>query len=363
MPTSQQMMQVLTPALETNNIMTNVRTLLGPATIGAVNPVASALAAVSLNDADNAIGWVFNVPKDGSVTEIGALISGKTGTPPAYYWGLVAPGTDGRPTTSPYGGSAITSYTPTATGFTWIPLDTQAAAVAGDYAAVYIYPTASTPNGSNFIAASATAGVAQGRGILMYYTTSWTVPSTGAGPIAVKYDDGEIYGMALSSLTVHVLIRSSTTPDEVGCLLTVPAGMTCYGARFFVAAASYGTSATADIILYDVNDTVLATTSISDKDFVNALGQVDVFWDGVNLTPGTSYRIAIKATTGTSGDIYTQKWSFESTTALASLPCGDSWQWTERTDGGVWTDTDTAVSPMALWISAIEFTSAYGFSG
>lgn len=334
--------------------MAPVKMLWGPASVGSVSVGTGALTGNALNDADNTVAWSFCIPKDGTITDIGFYINSTGGTPPAYNTGIVTLDTAGRPTTTPYGGSSITSYTPTATGWKWVTLNTSATANAGDFAAVYIYPSASTPNGTNNITV-VNSSVCDNGGVQLNYTTAYTTGAT-ASTYAIKYSDGSIHGIALSTNTVTVQVRSNTTPDEVGCVFQVPAQMVCYGAKFHAVGASWGSAATLEVVLYDASNNVLATTTVSDKDFLDDSNTNNIFFDGVTLSANTNYRLALKPTTGTSGDIYTPKWTFESTAALAAIPCGDTWQYTSRVDAGSWTDDNVSVCPMGLWVSNIDFS-------
>ena len=342
--------------------MTAVKTLWGPASIGDVRVTSSALSGNALNDADNAVGWAFNVPVDGSITDIGVYLTAENGTSPAYNCGLVTLDSSGRPTTTAYGGSAVTSAQWTSTGWKWVTLSTPATAAAGDWAAVHVYP-GTAPDGSNNVSIVSSAIVASsGDGIAQVYTTAWT-GTAGAPAMAIKYATGAIYGFALSSNTVHVQIRSNTTPDEIGCLFQVPAQMTCSGARVFAFGSGWGSAATAEVILYNAAGTALATTTIGDKDYVDDSPTVNVYWDGVTLSANTDYRIAIKPGVGTNGDIYTPKWTFESTAARAAVPEGARWQYTSRADAGAWTDDSASVCPMGLWVSDIVFVQGSGSGG
>jgi hypothetical protein len=346
--------------------MTAVKMLWGPAAVGTVGVTSAALGSTNLSDADNSVGWTFSVPTDGSIASAGFYISSLTGTPPAYNVGVVTVGTDGSPTTTAYGGSAIKSYTPTGTGWTWVALDTPATANAGDFAAVRIWPGGTSPDGSNYIAVTS-AGVAEG-GVGWNYTTAWS--SVGFGALmAVKYaTSNAVYGFALNSNTTFADIRSNTTPDEVGCKFQVPAAMTCSGAKVVLYGAGFGSAATLDIVLYSAADAVLASATIGDKDYVDPANYATVSWDAVNLSAGTDYRLVVKPTTGTNGNVVVPKFSFESAGAMLMMPCGDSWQWTQRTDAGAWTDTNTAIAPMGLWVSGITFGGGatayeYGYIG
>jgi hypothetical protein len=343
-------------------LMTAVKMLWGPATIGPVQTPISALTAASLNDADNAAGWIFNVPKDGTIADVGVLVVTENGTSPAYNAGIVTLDTSGRPTTSAYGGSAVTPATWTTAGFKWVTLSTPATGAAGDFAAVHIYPTGTAPTGVNFITVPS-AGCTQGIGVNVNFTASWAAVGTGSAGFAIRYNDGSVYGLALSSSTVHLIVRSNTTPDEVGNLFTVPTSMVCTGARMFHATAGLGASATTDIVLYDASGGVLASATVSDRDYIKDVSLIDVSWDAVNLTPGVNYRLIIKPTTSVNGDIYATKWTFDSAAALAAVPEGARWQYTSRTDAGAWTDDNVSVCPMGLWISDITFIAGSGSGG
>jgi hypothetical protein len=346
--------------------VTAVKILWGPAAIGGVTTTTTAFGGQALNDADNSAGWAFSLPKDGTVTDVGFFVTAENGTSPAYNCGIVALDSSGNPTTTPYGGSAITTHTATGTGWRWVTLSTGATANAGDIAAVRVYPTGTAPDGSNNISVSRTS-ITDDVGTNYAYTAGW-INAAGTPPMAIKYSGGEIYGMALASATHHVQIRSNTTPDEVGCLFQVPAAMTCTGARFWAHDAGWGASATVDITLYSAADSVLATATVSDKDFVGNNNAVNVFWDAVNLSAATNYRLIIKPTVAAGGDIYTPKWTFESTAARSAVPEGARWQYTSRADAGAWTDDNVSVCPMGLWVSDITFSAGatayeYGYIG
>jgi len=361
MPTSQQAMQVLSPALEVNNVMTAVKMLWGPSALGTVIPALGALSGQGMSNSTASVAWQCCLPKDGTITDVGFYISAKNGTPPSYNVGIVTLDSSGNPTTTAYGGSAITGYTPTSTGWKWVTLSTPATAVAGDFCAPIIYPGASAPDGSNNITVTNTP-VVNAWGATLYYGGLWFT-YVGLPPMAVRYNDGSVHGLALSSNTVHLVIAQNTTPDEVGCVFQVPVAMTVYGMRFSAYTSGWGYIATADVVLYDSGDNVIATSTISDKDAVKNSSTIDVLFDAVTIAPARNYRIVVKPTTDSGGDIYMQKWAFDSTDALAALPCGDTWRYTSRTDAGSWSDDSSAICPMALWVSGIEFTSAYAQSG
>ena len=80
-------------------------------------------------------GFVFQVPKTGSISKVGVRI-GTAQTPIVSRLGLYTVDTAGNPTTTAYGGSAYNTFTPTANTFSEVTLKTPATATAGDLAAV-----------------------------------------------------------------------------------------------------------------------------------------------------------------------------------------------------------------------------------
>jgi hypothetical protein len=320
----------------------------------------TALTDYALSAAATGIGWTFNVPKTGTITHVGFLITAFNGTPPAYTVALRNLDTStGAPSSGAgnYGASAPTSYTPVGTGWVWVALGTPATAVAGEFAGASLVPSGSAPNGSDNI--SIPRGTFTNVGVTFHFVTSAYVATSGGGAFAVKYNDGTVYGAALTSSTTYTSIRSNTTPDELGCKFTLPAAMTCSGAALAIH-TTWGASATGDIVLYDGSDNVVASTSITDKDYVDENSSVYVNWGPVNLTGGATYRLVVKGTATTSGDIVVTRYLLDSTDARAFFPCGVDWQATERTDAGAWTDTATSIAPMALLVSDITFSGGGG---
>jgi hypothetical protein len=302
------------------------------------------------------LACMLALPKDGTITHVGFLITATAGTPPAYNVGICTLDSSGRPNTTAYGGSTHASYAPTSTGWKWAALGVNATAAAGDFVALRIYPTGSAPDGSNNI--SVCRNPVAGTGTQLSFATSWTVlANTAIGAMAVKYSDNTIFGNAITSADIHVQLRSDTTPDEAGCKFQVPLAMTVRGALLGVD-ASWGSAATADVVLYDNANNVLATTSIADKDYVDDNSYINVWFDAVNLSPSTNYRLTVKpGVAGATGTVFIQRYQFESTAARDSWPPGDGlWQYTYRTDAGAWTDVSTDLSYMGLWVTDISGT-------
>lgn len=312
----------------------------------------------TLNDADNSVAMIFVIPKAGSITKIGVWCSQVTGNPPAYNAGLVTvDATTGLPNTAAYGGATNPTYAFTATGWHWIDLTVPATAVAGESAAVWIWPTASAPDGSNY-AKVAYGRVFAGAGGMPRggrYTTDWTW-AHGVPALAVQYATGEVYGVA-AAVYDSILFDAADTPDELGCKFIVPTDMVCYGAN--VGLATNSSNASYTVKLYDAAGTLIASRNVTDEDEmvggVLTTNHQQVFWTPVTLTAGQTYRLTILGTHATA-TITPAQLTFESAASLTNnlaIPEGSRWSMTQRTDAGAWTDTAEGLVWMALWINSM----------
>lgn len=331
------------------------------------NGIGAALSGQSLSDSDNSLAGLFCLPKAGSINKIGFYIISENGASPAYKVGLVTIDSSGNPTDTAYGGSAIETPTFTAAGWVWVTLATPATAVAGEFAGVRIWPHTSAPDGTNYIRVASTIMDQIGHLGVATYLTSWA-KSAGGSLYAIQYDDGTIFGNALTSVSPYSTINTGTTPDEIGGKFTVPVPMTVYGLTFSTNEVYIGSACTFTVKLYDAADNVLSSTTISDKDFVNATGRthLSIYFAPINLATNTTYRITVLPTTGTNGNIPLGWWAFESAAAKATYNEGTYWEKTERTDAGAWTDTALALPAMALIVNDIGYAPAnaeYGYVG
>ena len=160
--------------------------------------------------------------------------------------------------------------------------------------AVIIKPGGTPPNASNYISVAYLGVMGSGvAGIgIMRFTTAW-LSLSGVGPMAVKYDDGTIWGLAANQYSPNSSIAINTTPDEVGSLFYLPVSAVCTGAR--IAISSTGTNASFQVLLYDSTNTLLAFAAVTDIDQVQDYGLIDLFWDPVSL-PAGNYRLTVLST-------------------------------------------------------------------
>lgn len=335
---------------------TTVKCLWGPASLCNTSGVITD-SDFDLDAAGEKIANIFVVPKDGTITHIGFYIAATAGTFPNYYVSLETLNATGDPSGTLYGGSAQTSFVPTGgIEHRWITLSTPATANAGDIIAAVVGPGVTAPSAGNEIAIlNPSIGDNIGLPRKSEYTVAWSL-AQGSAPIAVKYNDGTVEGLTVTSF-LGELFDQADTPDEMGNKFTLPAQMICYGARVgfnsLIADASY------QICLYDNTDTLVASTTIGDEDYHKGLQMVDVFWDNVTIPANTTYRLTIKSTHATA-TVRPFRLTFPDTASRNWMPEGSNWSGTERTDAGGWTDTALELHWMGLWVNDITFTTGGG---
>lgn len=178
--------------------------------------------------------------------------------------------------------------------------------------------------------------------------------------VALKYNDGTYecitaYGFPTNisgNQTTHT-ISSSTNPDEIALRFKLP--MACEVSGFIAKGAGVSVAENFDVILYDENDTVLASTTVEPDSFLTSVNMHDVgaFDSPVELEADTEYRLAVKPLTTPATINF---WSF--TTASAAImnaaPWGSEFYYSQRVNGGAWTDTTTRRPFLSLIISKLD---------
>lgn len=325
--------------------------LYGPATQDYFPTTGGATWVANLNDADNAMRVRFMFPKDGMVDAIGLRVTTRSGSPPQYRVGLVTePSSENWPASQPtaYGGGSIELWTPPSTGFFWVTLSTPATAQAGDVASAMIWPGPTPPDSRNYIAVRRSLPFTAGRQRLLvtrYYTTSWNTDGEFV-MMAVRYSDGSVALPAVQSGNSSSY-NSNSSPDEQGCVFTLPFAATCVGCRFYHSTSGAGGPSV--LRLYDASNNVLAETA---EIASTVSGFSDVFWDAVALSANTTYRVTRLPTT--TSTVYLAGVVLENAASRAWWPDGNRWRRTYRTDFGQWTDVDTELHMFALWLSDIQ---------
>lgn len=328
----------------------------------------------NLDDSNDAVAKVFCVPSGGNITDVGLFVGSKVGTPPEYKVGItvIDPYTS-NPTQSPYGGSQIYSWTPvnTSNEWIWFTLPTSASGVMGDVVAIHVYPSGTTPNTSNYTRIERQTifneGYPNGTTLPFHaqFSTSW-ITSAGWGTWAIKYDDGNVFGIPASNVGVTYTYANST-PDELGNKFTLDFDVVCDGFTFNF----YGIDSGGDytFTLYDNNDTIITQRRLESSywwnDYYGITGIMNLQWESpVNLQKDANYRLTVKSNRNDLG-FQLCNIVFESASSKSNniWEIFKKWSRTERTDGGSWTDYNDRVVMNAIKISGIEITAAPPASG
>lgn len=342
-------------------------TVLGPAAWGPTYIcTGTGFDTLALNNANRSVGVIFEAPKSGQITHVGNEIRQIVGNPPAYNVGIVELDQWGDVTALDYGGSIHAAYDYAAAGWTWVALSTPATVTAGDKIAARLWSGAIAPDGGNH-AIVGMSGIALGTGLLVgaigteyhlmprgWYYRNFGIYIEGlpAG-MAARYSDGQIIGLAATDDFLNYY-HAGSTPDEVGCVFTLPFNVTCIGAHVpFEWVEGVGNQY--EIRLYDAGGTVLASHVTLDADVEHAdwlLGEVEVYWNTVSLLAKATYRLTIRAL-HVANRINPWGFTFDTATERACLPEGSRWMKTERTDLGAWTDTPEACPYFGVVVSSI----------
>ncbi len=154
---------------------------------------------------------------------------------------------------------------------------------------------------------------------------------------------------------------NNDNPDERGLKFKSPVEVTLSGVSFVLRASAAG--APIDIKLYDAVDTLLETVTL-DEDFLSAGNvaheRVVQFVSDHTLTADAFYRISVEPQSTTS-TIRTGFFTTNSSAEMTQMPGGTDIIWTERNDGGAWTDVDSKRA--YIWPIITEITAGAGGGG
>lgn len=301
--------------------------------------------AILIDAAGEKAGFVFEVPKTGTISKVGFRTNSVTTAQTLRVSLQTVGATDGHPTGTLYGGStAGTQASPASNTFYLVTLGTGASATIGDVVAAVIEFDATV--GNLFIDGLATAQ-AGGAGVQFpytrSYTTVWANESSMIPILAIEYSDGtyEYVGGAYPlATTFNTAFNSGSTPDERALKMNLP--FSCRAIGFWW----YGILdlGDCDIVLYQ-GTTALETRTL-DKDFKgnNVQGFYRRRFPGSRvLSINTDYYLSIKP--ASTSDVT----SFEATVNAAAMmdqfELGQKLTFASRTDAGAWT-ADTLRRPL-----------------
>jgi hypothetical protein len=310
--------------------------------------VTIAFSSNTVDAAGEKLAGIFRVPKTGTISIVGVRSGAVTGSGDADVRLETVSLTDGNPTGTLVGTTTNGTVTINAAN-TWYnaTLTLGAAVTRGDLIAVVVARTtgnygisslSNTPFGAQFP-------------YIDHFTASWAKIST--QPVfSLQYNDGS-YGFTPSvypySLLTSTTYNSGSTPDERGLKFRLPAPVRVAGAWLYP-----DLDAAADIKLYDAADTELATLSL-DPDVRIGTGygsQYNWFGASVSLSANVYYRLTLLPTSVT--DISAMHFNVNAAAVMDSLPGGQDFHHTERTNAGVWTDTTTQRPFIGLILDGID---------
>lgn len=308
----------------------------------------------TLDATTDALEFICQAKEGAAITRIGVRLGVITGTTPTYRVSIQGVDASGNPDGTIKGGAspASATFSPSALGWTngswhWVTLDNAYTVARGEWIALVIDYSSGTVDGANN--ASFTS--------LLQSTVQWGHPypiQNNAGarakqdkvPVYGYGSSGTAYGNPMETFNTHS-VSSISTPDEIGCRFTLPAG---WGATFKVLGArlfhDMPSGNTADLKLYS-GTTALQSVAI-DADHQSSGGWHDIYFDEPTLSTldfGTEYILAFAPSSVGSFSIYSME--VDAAADMAAWPGGDSFLFASRTDSGAWSN-DALRRPLIL---------------
>lgn len=334
--------------------------------VGHTNQSAISATGFVIDAASEKAALIFQAPKTGTVNKIGFVVAAHTTGATLECEIQTVSASTGFPTGTKVGSSTTGTVATTATGFYEATLSTGASVTKGTlYALVVAQPSAASGNCAigdlvNHFGSTGQQNFPYGAA----YASSWAMASNARRPLIFPGYNDSTYGFvplnppvtAVSSTTFN----SGSTPDEVGNRFTTVAPLRIAGIRLAVNPAADGRDFT--VKLLDSGGSTLATKTIDTGQFgQSAYAWADLYFDASVECPAGTYRITITPTTGS--NIVVGWFTMPSATGIRhASPGGVDTYWTERTDGGSWTDTTTRIAQLSPLIDGLD-DAAGGGSG
>lgn len=340
-----------TKAVAPQRAMTVTKAIIGPGNMGAAYQD-GALDTITLNDNNNQVCTRFIINSTDQITHVGFHVTTAVGAV-SYYVGLVVMNTSGVPTATPYGGSEIATYSSTNgdIGWKWVELPTPATPVIGDLCAVFVWPTASVPDGSNYMTV-VSQGYTPGSG---WYHEAIGSYVAGRSSFAYRCANGTIVGNAIIERNFVKELRNNYDPDEAGNVFVLSAQTVVSGARFPV--HSWGTTADYIVRIFDSNNNIIASSPTLTRYFSPSAGIVEVLFAPTTLNANVPYYVSVLAkSTGSLNSVYLQKYQFESMEAKAAWGFGLECSAIERIDNGQWRVLPTVLYNVSLIVDSVSYS-------
>ncbi len=299
------------------------------------------------------VAFIFRAPKTGTIDKIGFLVRAVTSSQSLDVRLETVNATTGDPTgTLIAAGASGVVASPAANTFYEVTLTTPPSVTVNDYIAVVIQFTSTV--GNLQIAAWDTQTSTGDYAQLPYcdhYTTSWAKQKF--IPIcSVRYNDTTypVNGMLPLKNQSEIGLNTGSTPDEVGMKFQLPIRTKIKGLWLFTYLRYPLT-----LKLYDENDSLVDSVTL-DPDITSdsAAGwQLWFFNSSIILSKNKTYRITVLPTTAS--DIFVQYIETNLNSMLTQLTADENFIWTQRTNAGAWTDTNTRRPYWGLILDSLEY--------
>ena len=334
------------------------RILLAPEFLAASNTPGGTTTTLS-STTTTSLAWIFMAEEAATITQVGFKQSTMAGTPGVVRLSLQGADGSGAPDGSILAsGNGYADYTPSSGNngtLVWLTLSSPVTVTRGQMLCLYMIPVSGTWDGSNTLTVHRSMTNLASPNGLPYLRENGTKISV-ASLIFGYASASKSYGVPWQTgTTLNVGLNS--TPDEVGVRFTLPAGLgSTYTIRGIEVFTSLAAGITLDMVLYS-GTTPLQTRSAIDSD-IGSSASPRVFkflFSDTTLTPlsyGSEYVIALKFLAATTSAVQymvvnrAQDWTAFQAAALA--------KWTQRTDGGAFSDTATQMPYIALLIDEVS---------
>ena len=345
-----------------------------PAPVGGIGAGAPTVAFWNdLNAVNEAVAFIVRVPKTGTLNTAEFRLGSVGNTPDnglkVSFQNLSGDFPDG----------VVDQFRDVTTGFTsnaWLTVglitadgtDTGAkrSVTAGDYLAIvveFVSFVAADNVGVNALnVAGNTQPAMPGSGqtyLAQRSTTSvWTISTAFFPQLGVQYDDGTWAYLGPTwypySGVNTATWNNTSTPDERGLFFSVTVSTRIAGMWF-----RGDNTAALDVVLYDSGGSALVTVSV-DTAVDSATGGLNflVPFPPTTLTANATYRLVVKPTSGSNVTLY--DFDVPGNAYLSAVEGGIGWYYTERTDAGAWTDTNTKRPWMGILIDGVDVSSSSG---
>jgi len=299
-----------------------------------------------IDAASEKAGLIMLAPKTGNISKVGFYVAAHTSNATLDVRIETVSATTGLPTGTLFGTNTSGTAATTATGWYESTLTASAAVTMGDMVALVVAQPAASPGNCSIGDLANWFGSGSGTGIPFgaNYVSSWAAAASYRRPLIFPVYDDATYGfcplnMPITAVNNAYTWNSSSTPDEVGNRFNLVVPTRIVGARVFMNPA--GDSRDFSLRLYNNAGTQLATRTFDSAQYAGAtyLWGDFLFAAAVDCSAGVHRMTILPTTTSNNGSGHVTISS--ATGARYAMPGGNDAYWTERTDAGSFSDTNT----------------------